>query len=805
MTKTVDPLVLVVPRTKVPAWKGEEPATVPTYEYMRLSDALRVRSAFQKDWCIQPVTLWDMQDENNGTERSSGPRLGSAALARFANNTGIQATLNAALIDLDFDGHTEPPDGWAEEVSAMIPWPHGWYRSPNGMRLVFLPARRVPILKGNAYLTKLCTRLEEFGVPHIDPTTQQALRLQRTMHALGRDLPYDLSGLAPLEWHPSLEDLDDSPAMNIKHWPGGHKPSRVDAPTSRAVKSIRNTRLRQQVLEGRVPARNGERHKTLLEVAMVIANQAEIDDPEILFSWLYASAERMFREERGRPWDVELWAICQWAIAGVKSAEEEARAARKGAIEDAAEAMCVTVEKMMRQMILAGDDFYFIWSEEKMMWQGPFKNKDHLHMLLREHAPSLAASVSTKDDFGTVLRWYGSHVRELAYSYNPADVGLYDGILTCLAAPVRPIMAKYHAGVDSWLRAFGGDREERWMDWLATLPDRSRPSCGIYINSDQGCGKNLLGYAISELWTHDRRHVVYDDVEKFPLAFQRTPFVWANESSEENSSGLFRRLVGDGVREVNVKHFPKFSLRGYPVFLVTANNDEVLNIKENVTNADLDAIRLRIGYLSAGSKPREVLHQVYRQENDGRWASLRSMTEEWMHTDAITGHLMWLYENRDVTPDDRFVIEGWSSRLTDALQTKSGDTSTVLTVIIQAILKNKLGNAVVVRPQRKDIGVSSLELANVWADAIGSRSDRPPSVSVRRKVLGELADPGQPQLRHEGARFTRITWESLVQHARNLGDVDIASLEECLGAVQRINERRAEMQENGDPANILHN
>ena len=780
-----NPSVLLVPRTKVPAWKGEEPMRVPAYNYLPLLDALHREDAFAKDWCVQPVVLYDVRNGER-TLREYGPRLGAAALARIANDPHIEADLTAALIDLDFGDHEEPPEGWAEQVSARIKWPHGWYRSPNGMRLVFIPKQPVPVLKGNAYLSELVRELEAMGVPDLDPTTNQALRLQRSMHALGRDLPYNLEGLAPLTWHPDEQQLSDAPKLNIKHWPErAVQPRRVDDPTNRQVRIIKDTRLRQQILDGRLPARTGERHKTLLEVAMRLVGEVEINDPDTIFQWLFKSADNLFKYDANpRRWEDELWNICCWAIAAVKSAQDEARETQESALQEAAKHQGIHPDEMRRRVIIAGDDAYFVWNEAELRYAGPYGNKDHILMALRENAPSLSAGVGLRDDFSMILSWYGSHMSELAYSYNPKDCGFERGVLTCQAAPLREVEPNFHAGVDCWLRAFGGDREDRWMDWLASLPDLSKPQCAVYILGDQGIGKDLLGTAIARLWTHNGRFVEYDEVERFPLALKSTPFVWANESIQERSSSMFRRLVGSSSREVDVKHHPKFSLRGCPILLISANNPDALQIDENVTNRDLDAIRLRLGFLDAESRPRRVLHELLRQYNEGRDepASMRDMTSEWLEQDTIVAHLRWLHENRKVVPDHRFVIEGWDSILTRSLQTARGDTATILTVIIRAIQTGSLGNAVVVRGgEQQDIGIHAIELANIWRDAIGNHTDRVPPLAARRAVVKELADRRRAEFRHNGAkRYTRMTWDSLLEHAENLGDVDIRGLREAL-------------------------
>lgn len=749
-----NPLVVLVPTLRTSAWHGEGTPQTRMCELMPLREALEYDS-WGADTCIQPIVDHGFTSEH--------PRIGSGAMASFVHGSRT-ATLNAVLLDLDYDGHRKPPEGWAESVSEQNKnIPHGWYRSPNGMRIVVIPKQPVPAEKARAYMQWVA---DQMVLPHFDKTSLEPLRLQRTANALDRDdLPRDFSNMRPLDTHPDVDALAlETHIRGVQVQAGATpNPDALAKVTTGELKVIKDTDLRARIKDGLVRARTGERHATLLSTARQLGTY--VDDPLTVYRWLLPSAERLFAGEHGRDWRGELWRMVAWALAAETVAVEEQEEVAELAREDSALRMGVTEDRVCERVILAADKFYWVWDETAGHYVGPIGDVSHIHMMLRAHAPALTADRKIGWGFAQLLAMYGTRVNEVAYTYDPEQEGLRGDTFVVRETRVADITPKRHDGVHEWLTALGGDHPDRFLDWLACYPLINQPVCALYIKGEPGIGKGLLATGLAQVFESDEI-LAYEQLEKFAGQLRRSPLVWADETMGETDSGALRQLVGNNRHIVREMYKPHYTLYGSPRLLITANNGDLLRLKDKPTATDLAAVRQRVGYIEVGDCPKNVLQRLARA-NDGQ--KMRDMTTQWIENRDIARHILWLSETRDVEAGDRFLVEGWESALTRRLSISYGDAERVMITVIGAITSEVYDPGLLY--QEGSVLVHAETLAKAWKDWAPSAADKPLETRAVARALRQIS--GDVRKRREVSGKTVAMWEidgaRLLDYADELG------------------------------------
>lgn len=732
-------------RLETVAWKGGDDEAPPACAVVDLKTAL------SQTYMGKRYILGYAPEEGN-----TMPRLSAAALARLAldsdpeNRQFSPVTMNVALVDVDAPNHQPPPEGWTERQINAVPahLPCGWYRTPNGLRLVFVPKEPVPILLADSYLFALNEELRRHGVD-VDPTSAQCLRLQGAPKQLNRTLPSDYSNLRVLDWHPAnLEQRDAHGVGAIVRYEGGRVPlikadySKSDfAPIKRMLGAVEAEQLRT----GALTAAPGQRHHLLVRCALAVAEGLGTNDPAVVYSLLQPSGATLFAGE-ARDWNSELIRISEWACAQVAGAKEAALSEKDDAALDAAEALGVSSTAVQQRLIISTGLTMYVYNERTTAYDIVVRKDKELLAGLRMGCPRLAGDLPwTKPSVAELLRDHGALAEQAIYTYTPVSPPYDQDTRTLYINAVRvcsDLRATFHADVDEWLRTMAGDKADELLNWLAALPKLDRPVCALYLQGPGGIGKGMLSAGIARLWSKDSVTVRFDKVgAQFQEQLKTTPLIWADEKASDgkSDSAVFRAWIGNDSQSVDQKNRDTTTLRGYPRLLVTANNDDAFRIREELDREDIDAIRVRIGYIRVDDAAAKASRAVIQRHADaaGCGSNLRDYTDRWVRDGAIAEHILYLAENRVYQAGERFEVDGWPSAWAANLGLRVGRTAEVGMAAAFAILEDKVTDAV--RWEKGQVYLSAHELLAEWDTLLPGRAN-PPSVAVLTKTLKALCN-----------------------------------------------------------------
>lgn len=781
-----NPLVTLAPRMNVRGWHGTTPSSdAPRVPVVDLKTALTTRYA--GDVYIL------------GYAPQTGPtyvRLTASSLAqlRLQELAGAPhgVVLNVALIDVDGPGHKEgapPPDGWREaqvEAARAVDPALGWYHTRRGLRLVYLPAAPVPLGLADSYLRALVARLSAGGVEGLDPTTAQCLRLMRAPRALNLDLPLDFSALRPTAWTPRPDELAERTAAAsgpIVAYPPGSLPVHGGRVTKEELKPVAKADavLARALATGGPIADQGSRHGALVEAACLLAKVYATNDPAFIYGLLLSSVRAMFAgEAHTRDVEGELRSICEWAAARWAGAQAEATVAKRGALDRAASAMACSPDEVWRRLIVDASQEFFVWDEEAEAYS-PGYNADHqLDCALKTHCPSLLGWLAYESRAKRVIfRDYATAVQRVAFSYMPVSpqLDVVAGTYTAQCVRVDPTLRpRYHADVAAWLTALGGEHHSQLLDWLASAPKLDKPICALYLDAEQGVGKSMLTMGLARIWSKDSLVVAYAEATGgFQDTLLRSPIIVAEEkiasaSFQDSDSSVFRRIIGNRI-QVRALYRAPVSLASYPRLIVAANNSDALHIREDMNTQDIEAVRIRVGYIRVHDEPRRVLEALAHR---GGFKSSSDMTQSWVSGGAIAEHVLHLHDTREVLAGHRLLVEGWVSDLTRDLGTKSGAAGPVGEAIALAITKGLIGEAV--RWFGGRAYVSNPALGAAWRDILGNAESAPRSASrlsaikaLARDQQATLDRPGSTPAVRKQARYWVIDGDVLARVAEDRG------------------------------------
>lgn len=248
--------------------------------------------------------------------------------------------------------------------------------------------------------------------------------------------------------------------------------------------------------------------------------------------------------------------------------------------------------------------------------------------------------------------------------------------------PLRKIEPRYDEKVDAWLRALGGEKHEKLLDWLASITRLDHQSCALYIAGTASIGKSLLAKAIAQFWNETGIATELGATTgNFNADIARCPFVFADEEVAKKSNGQpltsaeIRRILGNRGRTLTRKFMPNSDLVGNLRLYFAANNDKMLQQlgDEEASADDIKAVQLRFLYIDAreskGQRAVEMLAELRASGELKKWAD---------EDTYLAQHLAWLRENRQVIPGARFLVEGDDPKVADKL---TGYTTTVKYVL----------------------------------------------------------------------------------------------------------------------------
>jgi len=765
--------VLIVPHLYVRAWTGAPvdnrtsneifigTKAVPLLERMSLYSALETHFR-DPDTCI--VGYCPSNDED-----ITYPRLHSSAVVNYSSSwDSTDPKLTCLLIDIDYLNHEPPHEGWEQEILSKLTGEFAsacaWYRTPHGLRLVYALARPIPLPLAGSFLSQAHTALQAMGIP-TDSGTVDWTRLFRAPRAGGRTYPMDLSALRDgvvLHWMP--EHLEETTASAI----GSAAPRTLSEAithvedykiTKADLKNLAKTSpdLADQLYHGTLTCLVGERHKTLLEASLRIVTAYASNDPLIPYRLIVKAAKKLGKQE------AEVWRICEWAAAAYDGFQTNDKEERRTALQRAAKAMNVPVHDVARRLIVDLGSEQFVWDEGRERYASGCSHQHQVLTTADQLCPTLLSDWYSS--FAEIMRAHSTKANRLVYTYIPEQGGFDPNTETMYVPVCRPDAAltpKYDPDIQGWLEAlFGVDSEyyESVMDWLAALPQLDMPVCALYIDGPRSVGKGLLTYGLARLWSRECRTVPYEELlEDFNETLTQSPLVYADEKvphGKQQDSSVFRRMVGNSSFRVNLKHRSAAIVEGYPRIIITANNSEALTFREDLDPNDIDALRLRLGYVKVGPGGEKYLIDLAKKRGA---PSARSMADRWRSDGLIARHILWLAQHREFTPGSRFLVEGWDSPLIKHLPSTVGSAGLIIDAAVSAILSGRQWESV--RWFDNHVFINNPALAAEWEQLMPG--DRVPLSNGRMKALRSLSGGETRRLdvdTYGAQRTQRMYWQ----------------------------------------------
>lgn len=366
-------------------------------------------------------------------------------------------------------------------------------------------------------------------------------------------------------------------------------------------------------------------------------------------------------------------------------------------------------------------------------------------------ARDLAGLVSEEDRAPTSLR--SSWIRPLSAlrATYTARTNTYDPdarTLTLAALKWTERPAHRHAHIERWLRALFGAGYDAAAQWLASLVALDRPAPCLYLPGPPGLGKSLLADGLAALWSLPAPVDMGEAIDSFNEATSECPFVFTDEGFPEGMSfNVFRKMVTQHSRRVNVKYRAKYAVEGCARFLIAANNEDVLRYQKigTLTADDLDAIADRLLVVPCRVEARAVLESQTHDELT-RWAQ-----------GEIAEHVLWLAETVPLEPSGRMAAKpGGGDRILASVV--AGRSSEVLLRIREALGTGALGERSGVRVPRS----AARAAAEVWVNTarLGATFDgRVPLAALRECCDSFALRPGTEQ--HKSADGENLRWRVL--------------------------------------------
>jgi len=228
-----------------------------------------------------------------------------------------------------------------------------------------------------------------------------------------------------------------------------------------------------------------------------------------------------------------------------------------------------------------------------------------------------------------------------------------------VAEDVAPV---YHPVADEFLRIFAGDHYPHLVDWLSCYSRLDLPLPALYLEGDPGTGKTLVAESLRRLTATKKIADFSDAVGNFQDEFEDTLLIGIDEDTgcggnfSKDAIGVIRRMIGGNFSNLKIKYTKGIQVDGEWRLLITANNQNVISSRQNMSHADLEAIRARIFHLPTYSRSGKI--RDFFRSLGGRFGDNQRMGMERMDFPGMLAeHVMWLAGNHHVQhPGTRFAI-----------------------------------------------------------------------------------------------------------------------------------------------------
>jgi hypothetical protein len=392
------------------------------------------------------------------------------------------------------------------------------------------------------------------------------------------------------------------------------------------------------------------------------------------------------------------------------------------------------------------------------------------------------------DEYATVAQngASASLVAQCSY-YDPATESFTEAI--CRRRRIQPA---FDSHIDQWLRFLGGNHADALLDWIATLPDLSRPTSILLLTGPKGAGKSMLAEGLARLWSCAGPARLKKILGNFNSGLADCPLVFSDEGiprvAGQSVTSELREIFAASSFTLSRKYLADVPVRGALRCIVASNRDAVFDFGEELTEDDAEAIGARFLHVPV---PRQ---RVTEPDGTPRETSLateyllalggRDATADWVDGDRIASHALWLVETRTVVLGKRFLVEGQSHDLVSKVAISNGTPSDLCEWIVKAILHTDrwrdptydLHEFLVRKQGCLYVAADLFSQETRWERYI-QRKNSLPTATAAGRALSAIAHPGTyrkvvPTALHR--RFRKIRLDRLLTWVATsgLGDAD---------------------------------
>lgn len=383
-----------------------------------------------------------------------------------------------------------------------------------------------------------------------------------------------------------------------------------------------------------------------------------------------------------------------------------------------------------------------------------------------EKAVSVAELISK---YGTSCDgWRGSFVEQ----HSRLDLSEGRPIYVEAICPMRTNEAVFDPEFQELLEYWDGGSGEL-MDWFAVFPDLSKPSALLYLDGEAQSGKTLIARGLAGLWSRDSVAFSLDELltSEFQDGLMKCPLAFADENVKMTSDyfSRLRAFVGQRSLSINRKNIPRVEVHGSLRFLITANNDRVLETKDELTTADIEAVQRRIHYRKLPPDSKAFLSAILaRHPGEEDYLNRR-----WIEERGIAKHCLWLSQNHHYkrTP---IVGAGGDPYFAETIATSTGSAALVCQALVRIFSQQAMK---LTSPDpwhhagEGELLVNEEQLCREWQTLVPGSRIQAPTITQHLKNLSVSSE----QVQFGKRKFNRLKVEMLARWSRrkNVGDPDV--------------------------------
>ena len=247
----------------------------------------------------------------------------------------------------------------------------------------------------------------------------------------------------------------------------------------------------------------------------------------------------------------------------------------------------------------------------------------------------------------------------------------------------RDIEPKYDAKVDGWLKNLCNLNEELYQDlrkWISISLSLDRPLSALYIAGSPSAGKSLFASIVSRNWTVEGATPASRVLgQEFNKQLIECPLVFADEHlpkrvPQGDISDVIRDFITEDKPTIREMRMNAYKISGYMRLMMAANNSDMLNLPDDLKEADIEAIAMRFFYFSTGKLAGEYLQRLNDVDS--------SILDSWKSGDVAIAHFRWIRENTDLGKKfERFGVSRGVDYIKQIIKT-GGLGGEILTVLI---------------------------------------------------------------------------------------------------------------------------